>query len=92
MIIAAHNRFVDFHGQKDAHLSYYQFVHGSTKRPRTLFIKVLSPFAFGTLDFHLQGLETICVDKQIRTVAWDQFISSRIKDWQDFILIVQLLT
>lgn len=91
MTMTAHNHFMDLHGQKGVRLSYYQSIHGPLVQPRTLLVKILSPFVFWAPDIHLQALEKIWVDRVIHNVAWDEFIKKRITEWQDFSLIVQLL-
>lgn len=86
--VVARDRFLHFYGQHGARLSRQQSVHGKMKNPRTIVIKIFSPFLFFAPDIHLRELQNIFVDEIFYRKSWRAFIEALEKGWNDFILYV----
>ena len=90
MIIAAHNKFIHLCGQKGARLDHDHSIHGSAVNPRSILVKVLSPFLFWAPDAHLRDLSKIWVDRLAHRRPWKKLMTKLVTDWQEFNLPVLL--
>jgi hypothetical protein len=86
----AHQRFLNFHGQRGARLDRNASIYG-TKGRRSLFGEVLSLGLFCAPDVHFRALQDIWVDKTVGHVPWNKLIGRLTSEWRDFTLYGTLL-
>ena len=84
----AHQRFLNFHGQRGARLDRNATIYG-TKGRRSLFGEVLSLGLFCAPDVHFRALQDIWVDKTVGHVPWNRLIGRLTSEWRDFTLYVR---
>ncbi|KAI5123267.1 hypothetical protein M0805_001356 [Coniferiporia weirii] len=81
----------NFHGFQGARLLLYQNVHGNGPRPRSWFIKLLSPLLFYSPETQLARLEAVCSDGMTRMQLWNPLKKKLERDWEGFVLYSTVL-
>ncbi|KII87564.1 hypothetical protein PLICRDRAFT_42066 [Plicaturopsis crispa FD-325 SS-3] len=84
-------RWLHFHGEKFHRLDRVQTLHQSTVKGHSLFLRFLSPLLFSAPDVHMKSLQQIFVDRIVIDVDWKVFIQKLNKEWQDFLLLGEVL-
>ena len=83
-----HARFINHYGDRHARLFRKQMV--VPEKPASTVMKLVFLLLFDAPSTHLSTLDEFYVDKVIYSDGWRQFIEVLLRDWQDFILWVQV--
>jgi hypothetical protein len=80
-----------FHGEPGARLDRSTSAfRSSIRRPRSLLLKLVSPFMFFMPLVYMNELDKLYVDDTVHYYFWRQFISALMRDWENSITPVGL--
>lgn len=86
-IFKAHERFMNYYGEKHARLNRDQSVFGETKR--TWFMSLISPVLFYAPEAYLKNMQSLTVDSLVNTPSWNKLILKLTEEWKEYTLYVR---